>query len=424
MVDRRFEKSPYKDDGPYPRIVGEDGSPLNYDEKLAEFRLKVQNEQRPELLDGGWLSPRMRDLMIRTLEVTYDEESFGDDFNWSLIPDEELCEKIQAYDRRRMKSFKTVLKQILETFRYTPAPTSDKVLKRIRNRWGSEREFCNPTKLFFDDGGRIENVIDITLRLAKLSMENFWVDEDEPEEQLPVTLFDEDYDLVRIMCFDCRCFGYKACENMMSPSWKPHSTQLDSTPEEKINDEERMGMQTYSPQSDGRPGSSDANNELSMPSSNSSSNSVSPPPARYHRTIAAALEVELHPPKPLANDSKKVDSQFAARALVCNLGTRSAFSPVQPKCLTKSMQIGSRSTNLTGQPMLDFNQGVVKASRCSDFLSTRSSEDSSDYNTIRFKSNSEYLEYLSQKEAQYRRQSDEIIARMETRKGKLNVHCE
>lgn len=64
----------YDQDGFPPPIFGEDRNPIEYDNKLAEYR--------PELEEGGdwrshlsndWLSPRMRELILTTAHINADD---------------------------------------------------------------------------------------------------------------------------------------------------------------------------------------------------------------------------------------------------------------------------------------------------------------------------------------------------------------
>lgn len=79
-------------------------------------------------------------------------------------------------------------------------PTTKRISSRIERDYGIQE--------YLNDGGTVEEALDFVLRAAKVSLDDGIFDEliEEEKANLPVTPLDEDFDLVRVMAMDNRCF--------------------------------------------------------------------------------------------------------------------------------------------------------------------------------------------------------------------------
>jgi hypothetical protein len=208
----------YQDDDGFPLIFGADNSHLNYDCKLAEYRSKLKKGgfSRRHLRDG-WLSPRMAKL-IKTVAHSKAVYPFRHEDLGSYLP-EHIWSHLQCSRSSFLRGVQHVLAKIGDTLEANKIPTIENVKEQV---FGCDEiwEYYGPAKVYFDNGGRIEFVIDAVLRLSKTSKERGEFDEilqhenkykgyandEQYVDVLPTSPFDQDYDLIRIMCLDRRCF--------------------------------------------------------------------------------------------------------------------------------------------------------------------------------------------------------------------------
>ena len=178
----------------FPIIYDAEDDVLLYDLKMKEYRETMEScprdkGWRTELLDGpdGWVSPRMCELLIMTADISHDDDDLCDS---SLLP---------SSAESNIGGFQQVLYVIARC-----AESGPLTIKRISSR--IERDY--ETKEYLNDGGTIEESLDFVLRAAKISLDDGMFDEliEEDKANLPVTPLDEDFDLVRIMAMDKRCF--------------------------------------------------------------------------------------------------------------------------------------------------------------------------------------------------------------------------
>lgn len=72
-----------------------------------------------------------------------------------------------------------------------------------------ECEYRGPAETYFKNGGAVEHALDAVLQLAKIYVDDGCFEEmleDDCSTEFVETPFDEDYDLVLIMCLDRECF--------------------------------------------------------------------------------------------------------------------------------------------------------------------------------------------------------------------------
>jgi hypothetical protein len=201
----------------FPLILASDGRQLDYDAKLEEYRSILKREKmgkqewRSDLIDGpdGWMSPRMFDLLEMNADVT-SEDDFLDDGHYEKFIPYDVLSRIQCSKHKFLAGLIHVIGKISETMRSARSPTVENVLKRIYGNY-EKWEYRGEAKAYLGNGGRVEYAIDALLEIAEVSIddgefEQMLEDRDDGSHELPHTPFDEDYDLVRIMCMDRRCF--------------------------------------------------------------------------------------------------------------------------------------------------------------------------------------------------------------------------
>lgn len=177
-----------------PSIYDDNWDGLCYDSILKEYRKTLRScpkdkGWRTELVNGpdGWLSPRMSELLIITADSSSDDNFLDES---SLI---------FGSAKRYLSSFREVLYAIARSVE-TGSLTTSSISARIGRG----------AKKYLENGGSIEAALDFVLRAAKISLDDGEFDEiiedDEETRNLPVTPLDDNFDLVRIMSMNKRCF--------------------------------------------------------------------------------------------------------------------------------------------------------------------------------------------------------------------------
>ena len=257
----------------HPLIQSQDGTTLDYTQKMNEFQsiLKTSScsqQQNPssttsstgwkkEHLHNGWLSPRMRQLIIFTARTSahgpYDDADHVKLYILPLLP-KRLQDYIHSPEddtnapaptSNHVIMSDSFIKYMSDTFRIIAMVMEDSncniqvqiksyfhqqeslLLSQQRNQFHSQtaqrsgilpqqEQYHNiasttctknnkETKIIHDVV-RMEDMIDILLRIAQneqdifdeVAIEQGWV--------FPVTPFDQDFDLVRVMLLDSTCF--------------------------------------------------------------------------------------------------------------------------------------------------------------------------------------------------------------------------
>lgn len=211
---------PYYDDEEdalIPPILGEDSYPVDYDGKLAEYRAKLkEGDEWRSHLSSDWLSPRMRALIQATAEINGEDPYIHEDS--SCVPPSYVMSRIQCSRGTFLCAWQHVLMKIGETFGCRKNPNVEQICQKIMGHY-EEWEYRGPAKAYFDNGGRIEHALDAVLKMAAVRLGDEGWDEILEFRQKPLvkTPFDEDFDLVRIMCFDRTCFethGRNVCRGV------------------------------------------------------------------------------------------------------------------------------------------------------------------------------------------------------------------
>ena len=154
-------------------------------------------------MDGpnGWLSQRMEALLVATAEAAEKDPWLED------------CSIMAAAATKSPEDYSGIRRcceGIVDLLREGQHPTCELLLERLQGSPSAEA--------FFEGGGRPERVLDAILTLAQISVDNGEFDEVAAHRRLPVTPFDVDYDLVRVMCMDRAYFIGAEEEEEAKPS--------------------------------------------------------------------------------------------------------------------------------------------------------------------------------------------------------------
>jgi hypothetical protein len=142
----------------------------------------------------------MHELLVTTAEVASDDCHNDDGHYDQFIPHSAS---------RHVSGFLYIVGKIAETMRSGNLPTTENVRAKVYGGYESW-EYRGPAKRYLESGGRVEHAFDGLLRMAQVSVEDGEFDEmlaSRQEEAFPVTPFDEDFDLIRIICLGRKCFN-------------------------------------------------------------------------------------------------------------------------------------------------------------------------------------------------------------------------
>lgn len=138
---------------------------------------------------SNFLSPRMVYQLLRTAEIEMDcfSDAAG---NLSYIPN--ALFKRRGNDEAFLDGYKDCYKAIIRCLRQGKAPTVDRLRK------------CplESIRLYLELGGKIEYAIDAIIDLALVEYEDSLLEEDPDFLDLPETVLDDAFEIVKAMCID------------------------------------------------------------------------------------------------------------------------------------------------------------------------------------------------------------------------------
>jgi len=156
-----------------------------------------------DLLIDGWLSPRMRELLLGAAEITCDEISgesgHGEGFETlAFIPFDTVRLDTNGIFNKFYQGWGAVFYKIAECLRRGQVPT----VQRIKDNFA--RNYNKNYEVFMERGGKIEYALDALVYKTPRINDDF--DSDESYEvaayALPSTPLDWQFEIARFMCIN------------------------------------------------------------------------------------------------------------------------------------------------------------------------------------------------------------------------------
>jgi hypothetical protein len=171
--------------------------------KMACAKALMTPAAQSSLIDG-WLSPRMRELLLITAEINSDEiMDFAreEKHRMSYIPLEIVLQGTNASSKKFNDGWGAIFCCIADLLRKGMAPTCSRINDAFARQANENYQF------FIEKGGRVEYALDAILDIT----ENVYKDGDDgyeyetfedDVEALPSTPLDWQFDVARFMCFE------------------------------------------------------------------------------------------------------------------------------------------------------------------------------------------------------------------------------